>query len=117
MGGAVTGDRGLNERAWQIADRMAADAPALRVSVATLAGGARVLDAGIETPGGYGAGLALAELCMGGLGHVEYVPVAVGPDTWPGVRGWTHHPARSCLAPHTAGGAIQVGRCSAWGSG
>jgi methenyltetrahydromethanopterin cyclohydrolase len=117
MGGAVTGDLGLNERAWQIADRMAADAPALRVSVATLAGGPRVLDAGIETPGGYGAGLALAELCMGGLGHVDYVPVVVGPDTWPGVRVWTDHPAVSCMASQYAGWAIQVGRYFAMGSG
>jgi methenyltetrahydromethanopterin cyclohydrolase len=117
MGGAVTGDLGLNERAWQIADRMAADAPALRVSVATLAGGPRVLDAGIETPGGYGAGLALAELCMGGLGHVDYVPVVVGPDTWPGVRVWTDHPAVSCMASQYAGWAIQVGQYFAMGSG
>jgi len=117
MGGAVTGDLGLNERAWQIADRMAADAPALRVSVATLAGGARVLDAGIETPGGYGAGLAVAELCMGGLGHVDYVPVVVGPDTWPGVRVWTDHPAVSCMASQYAGWAIQVGQYFAMGSG
>jgi methenyltetrahydromethanopterin cyclohydrolase len=113
----MTGDLGLNERAWQIADRMAADAPALRVSVSTLAGGARVLDAGIEAPGGYGAGLALAELCMAGLGHIEYVPVAVGPDTRPGVRVWTDHPAVSCMASQYAGWAIQVGKYFAMGSG
>jgi methenyltetrahydromethanopterin cyclohydrolase len=117
MGGGVTGDLGLNERAWQIADRMAADATALRVSVGTLAGGARVLDAGIETPGGYGAGLALAELCMGGLGHIDYVPVVVGPDTRPGVRVWTDHPAVSCMASQYAGWAIQVGKYFAMGSG
>jgi methenyltetrahydromethanopterin cyclohydrolase len=117
MGGGVTGALGLNERAWQIADRMAADAPALRVSAGTLAGGARVLDAGIETPGGYGAGLALAELCMGGLGHIDYAPVVVGPDTRPGVRVWTDHPAVSCMASQYAGWAIQVGTYFAMGSG
>jgi methenyltetrahydromethanopterin cyclohydrolase len=117
MGGGVTGALGLNERAWQIADRMATDATALRVSASTLAGGARVLDAGIETPGGYGAGLALAELCMGGLGHIDYAPVVVGPDTWPGVRVWTDHPAVSCMASQYAGWAIQVGKYFAMGSG
>jgi methenyltetrahydromethanopterin cyclohydrolase len=113
----VTGALALNERAWQIADRMATDATALRVRASTLAGGARVLDAGIETPGGYGAGLALAELCMGGLGHIDYAPVVVGPDTWPGVRVWTDHPAVSCMASQYAGWAIEVGKYFAMGSG
>jgi methenyltetrahydromethanopterin cyclohydrolase len=117
MGGGVTGALGVNERAWQIADRMAADATALRVNAGTLAGGARVLDAGIEMPGGYGAGLALAALCMGGLGHIDYAPVVVGPDTWPGVRVWTDHPAVSCMASQYAGWAIQVGKYFAMGSG
>jgi methenyltetrahydromethanopterin cyclohydrolase len=117
MGGGVTGPLDLNERAWQIADRMAAEAATLRVRAGTLPGGARVLDAGIETPGGYGAGLALAELCMGGLGHVDYAPVVVGPDTWPGVRVWTDHPAVSCMASQYAGWAIQVGKYFAMGSG
>jgi methenyltetrahydromethanopterin cyclohydrolase len=117
MGGGVTGALALNERAWQIADRMATDATALRVRASTLAGGARVLDAGIETPGGYGAGLALAELCMGGLGHIDYAPVVVGPDTWPGVRVWTDHPAVSCMASQYAGWAIEVGKYFAMGSG
>ncbi len=117
MGGGMTGALGLNQRAWQIADRMAADATALQVSASTLAGGARVLDAGIETPGGYGAGLALAELCMGGLGHIDYVPVVVGPDTRPGVQVWTDHPAVCCMASQYAGWAIQVGQYFAMGSG
>ncbi|HEX4574806.1 MAG TPA: methenyltetrahydromethanopterin cyclohydrolase [Gemmatimonadales bacterium] len=107
----------LNERAWLIADRMVAQADALRVAVRTLAGGARVIDAGIEAPGGYGAGLALAELCMGGLGDITYVPVVIGGDTWPGLRVWTDHPAVSCMAAQYAGWAIQVGKYFAMGSG
>src|SRR5439155_1557172 len=52
----------LNDRAWEIADRMAAHADALRVAVRTLPSGARVIDAGIDVPGGYGAGLAPPQL-------------------------------------------------------
>ena len=63
MGGAVSETGlGLNERAWRIADAMLANAAELRVTARTLAGGARVIDAGIDTPGGYGAGRALAEI-------------------------------------------------------
>ncbi len=108
---------GLNDRAWAIADHLAAHRDELRVAVRALDGGARVIDAGIEVPGGYGAGLALAGACMGGLGHVDYVPLAIGPDVMPGVRVWTDHPAVSCMASQYAGWAIQVGKYFAMGSG
>src|SRR5436190_2129996 len=66
MGGGVSasgGELGLNERAWQIADAMEKHAAALRVAVRQLPGGARVIDAGIDATGGFGAGRALAEIC------------------------------------------------------
>jgi methenyltetrahydromethanopterin cyclohydrolase len=118
MGGGVNGaGLGLNERAWRIADGMTAGADALRVAVRALPGGARVIDAGIDTPGGYGAGLALAEICMGGLGHIDYAPTVIGTDMWAGVRVWTDHPTVSCMASQYAGWAIQVGKYFAMGSG
>ncbi len=58
MGRGVSGPRaglGLNERAWQIADAMAANAEALRIAVRKLPGGARVIDAGVDAPGGLGS--------------------------------------------------------------
>src|SRR5439155_1399962 len=90
---------------------------ALRVAARMLANGARVIDAGIDQPGGYGAGLALARICMGGLGDVEYVPVPIADEAWPGVRVWTDHPAVSCMAAQYAGWAIQVEKYFAMGSG
>jgi methenyltetrahydromethanopterin cyclohydrolase len=118
MGGGVSdAGLGLNERAWRMADDMAASADVLRVVARTLPGGARAIDAGIDTPGGYGAGLALAGICMGGLGHIDYAPTVIGPDMWPGVRVWTDHPAVSCMASQYAGWAIQVGKYFAMGSG
>jgi len=120
MGGGVSGPSaglGLNARAWQIADAMAANAEALRVVVRTLPGGARVIDAGIDAPGGFGAGRALAEICTGGLADIAYPPVPIGGETWPGVRVWTDHPAVSCMASQYAGWAIQVGKYFAMGSG
>jgi len=120
MGGGVSGPGvglGLNERAWRIADAMAANADALRVAVRTLSGGARVIDAGIDAPGGFGAGRALSEICTGGLADIAYPPVSIGDDTWPGIRVWTDHPAVSCMASQYAGWAIQVGKYFAMGSG
>jgi methenyltetrahydromethanopterin cyclohydrolase len=114
---AVDVSLALNERAWEIADRMAANGAALRVTARTLPSGARVIDAGIETAGGYGAGLAFSQICMGGLGDIDYAPVVIGGETWPGVRVWTDHPAVSCMASQYAGWSISVGKYFAMGSG
>ena len=61
----------LNQRAHELADRLAADADALRVAVRTLSGGTRLIDCGSAVPGGLEAGRRLAEICMGGLGSVD----------------------------------------------
>ena len=108
---------GMNERAWAIAGRMADDAETLRVGVRHLPSGARVIDAGIDAAGGLGAGLALAELCMGGLGRVSYTTLFIDGESWPGVQVWTDHPAESCMASQYAGWAVQAGSFFAMGSG
>ena len=110
-------DLGMNERAWTLADRLVARAAELRTAVHMLANGSRVVDAGANVPGGFAAGLALAELCMGGLGHVEFASLTIGGDAWPGVHVWTDHPAESCMASQYAGWAIDPEGFFAMGSG
>jgi methenyltetrahydromethanopterin cyclohydrolase len=107
----------MNERAWMLADKYIARAYDLRVGVQTLATGARVIDAGVNVPGGLEAGLMLAELCMGGLGHIGYVPLTIDGDGWSGVQVWTDHPAASCMASQYAGWAINPEGFFAMGSG
>lgn len=110
-------EMGLNERAWAIADGLVARAAELRIAVQTLPSGARVLDAGVNALGGYGAGIALAELCMGGLGHVSFNELDIGGMPFPGVQVWTDHPAVAHMASQYAGWAISVGKYFAMGSG
>jgi methenyltetrahydromethanopterin cyclohydrolase len=117
MDTVVTTDLRMNELATEIADQLEENAPLFRVRAQTLAGGARVIDAGVETDGGYDAGLALGEICMGGLGNVTYTPVDIGGTAWPGVTVWTDHPAVSCMASQYAGWAISVDKFFAMGSG
>src|SRR6187200_988153 len=107
----------MNERAWALADRYVARAYDLRMGVRTLSSGARVIDAGVEVPGGLEAGLMLAELCMGGLGHVSYAPIVFAGESWTGVQVWTDHPAASCMASQYAGWAINPEGFFAMGSG
>ena len=107
----------INELAEEIADSMEEHADLLRVQVHKLANGARVIDAGVEAQGGYDAGLAISEICMGGLGSIAYSPVQIGEAAWPGLTVWTDHPAISCMASQYAGWAISVGKYFAMGSG
>ncbi len=116
MDGGVT-SLALNERAWALCDRMVERAAELRVTVHTLDNGARVIDAGIHVPGGLAAGLALAELCMGGLGHISITPILIDLERFEGVQVWTDHPATACMASQYAGWAIAVGDWFAMGSG
>jgi methenyltetrahydromethanopterin cyclohydrolase len=107
----------MNERAIALAQSGVAHADELRLGVSTLKNGALVIDAGIHTRGGYGAGLLLAELCMGGLGHVEFAPLVLGGEQWQGVHVWTDHPAVACMASQYAGWAISPEGYFAMGSG
>jgi methenyltetrahydromethanopterin cyclohydrolase len=116
MDGQVTSLH-MNEAASEIADSMADQADLLRVRTHRLPGGARVIDAGVQVDGGIDAGLALSEICMGGLGNVAPTPVHIGSRMHPGVIVWTDHPAVSCMAAQYAGWAISVGKFFAMGSG
>jgi methenyltetrahydromethanopterin cyclohydrolase len=110
-------DLRMNERAWTMAGQCIARADELRIAVRTLSNGAQVIDAGIDAAGGLGAGIALAEMCMGGLGHVTLTSLPIGGDAWPGVHVWTDHPAESCMASQYAGWAIDPAGFFAIGSG
>ncbi|HYI06852.1 MAG TPA: methenyltetrahydromethanopterin cyclohydrolase [Reyranella sp.] len=107
----------MNERAWALADRCVDRAAEWRVAGHTLDCGTRVIDAGIDVAGGFAAGLALAELCMGGLGQVDYASIAIDGEAWSGVQVWTDHPAASCMASQYAGWAITPEGFFAMGSG
>ncbi len=93
----------LNDRAMVLVEQLVADAQAARVAVTTLPGGTRVVDCGIEVPGGLEAGRLFAEICMGGLGSVTVAPLVLGERWMPGLTVRTDHPAAACLAAQYAG--------------
>jgi methenyltetrahydromethanopterin cyclohydrolase len=110
-------DLRLNARSLELADAMVEESALLRVRARTLANGARIIDAGIEAEGGYAAGLALSEICMGGLSDVAFTTARIGEQSWPAVLVTTDHPAVSCMASQYAGWAISVDQFFAMGSG
>jgi len=93
----------LNDRARELADRLAADADAARVEVTTLANGTRVIDCGAKAAGGFEAGRCFAEICMAGLGSVAYAPVVIDGRWLPALTVTTDRPAVACLAAQYAG--------------
>src|SRR4051794_11168970 len=97
----------LNQRARELADRLAADADALRLAVTTLPGGTRVIDCGSAVPGGLEAGRRFAEVTMGGLGSVTFAPAVLNGRWFPGLTVVTDHPALACLGAQYAGWQIK----------
>src|SRR3954452_12835200 len=93
----------LNDRALELADRLAADAEAARVEVTTLSNGTRVIDCGAQAAGGFEAGRRFAEICMAGLGSVAYAPLAIEGRWLPALTVTTDRPAVACLAAQYAG--------------
>jgi methenyltetrahydromethanopterin cyclohydrolase len=96
----------LNQRARELADRLAAEGDALRIAVRTLPDGTRLIDCGSAVPGGLEAGRRLAEICMAGLGSVTYSPLVLDGRWLPGLVVVTDHPALACLASQYAGWRI-----------
>jgi methenyltetrahydromethanopterin cyclohydrolase len=107
----------LNERANRLADYMASTAAQLRISVQTTSNGARVLNCGIDMPGGLQAGLAMARVCLANLAEVSVVPGEVAGVACPIVQVATDHPVLACMASQYAGWPIAVGKYFAMGSG
>jgi methenyltetrahydromethanopterin cyclohydrolase len=116
MDRAMTGMR-MNERAAELADAMVEESALLRVQSLILRNEARIIDAGVGSAGGYRAGMAISQICMGGLSDISYTPVQVGAQSWPGVLVSTDHPAVSCMASQYAGWAVTVDKFFAMGSG
>jgi methenyltetrahydromethanopterin cyclohydrolase len=107
----------LNERALELADRLAADAEAARVEVTVLSNGTRVIDCGAQAAGGFEAGRRFAEVCMAGLGSVAYAPLVIEGRWLPALTVTTDRPSVACLAAQYAGWRIDHDGYFAMGSG
>jgi methenyltetrahydromethanopterin cyclohydrolase len=107
----------LNDRALELADRLADDAEGLGVAVTTLSNGTRLIDCGARAAGGFEAGRRFAEICMGGLGTITYAPQIIGARWLPGLTVTTDRPAVACLAAQYAGWRVDREGYFAMGSG
>ena len=94
-----------------------AHAQELRVGVEKLSNGTIIVDAGIKHPGGLEAGRLIAEICMGGLGHVSLQTSNTFPR-WPWMLSvHSNNPILSCLGSQYAGWSLAHEKFFSLGSG
>ncbi|WP_255148825.1 methenyltetrahydromethanopterin cyclohydrolase [Halorarius halobius] len=107
----------LNRMALELVDEAIEFADELAIETRELAGGATVLDFGVETFGGYEAGLLLAEIQTGGLATVQTESGTVDGAPMPHVKLHTDHPALALLCSQKAGWELSVDGFEGLGSG
>src|SRR5437867_4119814 len=90
----------VNALARPLVQRLLASADSLKLTVQRDASGACVVDAGIAAPGSVAAGLAVAAVCMGGLGQVR---LRAAPEQgWPAwLEVSSAQPVLACLVSTT----------------
>src|SRR5262244_2749349 len=102
----------VGARAAPLVAALIADAPALGLAVKRAAGGAVLVDAGIERSGGIEAGRRIAEICMGGLGRVR-LHGGSGFRHWPTLISVSATiPVLACLGSQYAGWSLSGGEGS-----
>jgi methenyltetrahydromethanopterin cyclohydrolase len=107
----------LNEMAWWRCDELAAAAEKLGISVSKSAGGTRIIDCGVQAPGGLEAGRALAEISLSGLGQVSFSPGRTGDWIGPVVAIHTDQPVLACMCSEYAGWQVTGEKFFGMGSG
>src|SRR5436309_3662707 len=104
----------VNALAQPLVQRLLERAELLQLTVQHDASGVRVVDAGIAARGSVAAGLAVAEICMGGLGQVSLrCAPEQGWPTWLDVS--SSQPVLACLASQYAGWSLAASKEEAGG--
>ncbi len=107
----------VNELALEIFDNLADLAEEFNAAYHELDNGARIVDCGVSTRGGYAAGRAFTEICMGGLGEVNFRMGEIKGIPMPFIDVNTDFPSIACLGAQKAGWTVKVGNYFAMGSG
>jgi methenyltetrahydromethanopterin cyclohydrolase len=107
----------VNQTAYSLVKKLCECADELGVLVKKAPSGATLIDAGIEARGGFAAGQAITEICLGGLGKAEISYKRYGDLELPSIFVYTDYPAISSLGSQFAGWQIKADKYTAMGSG
>ncbi len=107
----------INELAIETFENLVDFSEDFNVAYHELDNGARIVDCGISVTGGYAAGRAFTDICMGGLGEINFRMGQILHVPMPFIEVSTDFPAISCLGSQKAGWTVKVGNYFAMGSG
>jgi methenyltetrahydromethanopterin cyclohydrolase len=107
----------VNELALEIFENLAEYAEEFNAAYHELDNGARIVDCGVSVRGGYAAGRAFTEICMGGLGEVNFRTGQIKEFPVPFIDVFTDFPSVSCLGAQKAGWTVKHNNYFAMGSG
>ncbi|WP_175940706.1 methenyltetrahydromethanopterin cyclohydrolase [Caballeronia sp. BCC1704] len=82
---------------------------ALRVGITRTPAGTTIVDAGVDAAGSADAGMLIARICMGGLGHVARRMAFDAAPLWPVfIEVHTSNPVLACLGSQYAGWSLSA---------
>ena len=95
----------INQLALNLVQKLINNEHYYSAKVHKLESGATVIDI---TNGSWNAGKLVGEICMGGLGTVEFSTFNLNSHFFPAVNVYTSHPIISCLASQLAGWSVKL---------
>lgn len=98
----------LNQRALEALRPLLDDPQGHGVEVVQSQCGTTIIDAGVKTDGSLEAGRIMAQVCMAGLGRVEFCQLEMGDVPLVGVSVTVSHPKLACMAAQYAGWAFKA---------
>jgi len=107
----------VNRRALKLVEKFCKNPDEYNIIVKETSLGVTIVDAGIEAKGGFQTGKIITEVCLGGYGKVEILPIQYDDLVLPSVFVHTNHPAVSTLGSQFADWQIKQGNYLAIGSG
>lgn len=107
----------LNISALSLIDQLSKEPKKYGVIIEKTSSGATLIDAGINARGGFLAGKVVTEICLGGYGQVNILPMQYEDIFLPSIYVQTDFPAISTLASQFAGWRIKHEEYTAIGSG
>jgi len=107
----------LNKNAVMLVKEMINEKEFLNIDAVHYNDGITVIDGGVEFKGGYRAGIFFSEICLGGLGEVDFIDYEIGDYMIPAVKVEIDHPLEACMLSQYAGWKIEKDDFFAMASG
>lgn len=107
----------LNKNAVMLVKEMISEKDLLKIDAVHYNDGITVIDGGVEVKGGFRAGIFFSEICLGGLGEVDFVDYEISDYMVPAVKVEIDHPLEACMLSQYAGWKIEKDDFFAMASG